>query len=110
MGTATCEQLIFRQGAKRPCGQVVGIRSWYDSAGTLHRACPNHVAGRLHRYPESNPPEPEWLHEDPAYHTDTGHLVSVHPSDCLRCQRDRMPEYADPITAGKGYHDWQAGR
>jgi hypothetical protein len=70
MGTATlapptCEQTILRQGVNRPCGQVVGLRSWYDSAGTLHRACVSHIAGRLHRYPESDPPEPEWLAPDP---------------------------------------------
>lgn len=64
-GAATCETLIFRLGVQRPCGQVVALSSWYDSSGTLHRACSQHVAGRLFRYPPADPPEPEWLEPDP---------------------------------------------
>ena len=56
-----CEYTIWYQGAERRCGRVTGTRVWYDDAGTLHAACGSHVAERLHRFPEADPPEPEWL-------------------------------------------------
>lgn len=65
-----CEQRLWREGRSRECAQRVGVRTWYDATGVIHSACPAHMAERLHRYPEADPPEPTWLHEDPEYADD----------------------------------------
>ena len=38
------------------CGQTVGLTRWQDTAGTVHAACPRHVAVRKHRFPEPEDP------------------------------------------------------
>lgn len=73
--TRHCEHTIRQEAGTygfRPvtCGHTVAVRVWYDERGTLHGACPDHIAARLHLYPESDPPEPVWLHEDPEYADD----------------------------------------
>jgi hypothetical protein len=74
------------------CTQVVGVRGYWavterwENTGHFVSYCalPGHEQNVRRRFAQVDSPEPRWLHED--------------------------PEYADPITAGKGYHDWQAGR
>jgi hypothetical protein len=65
-----CEYRLWRRGENRECMQRVGVRTWYDAAGTKHAACSRHIAERLNRFPEADPPEPKWLHEDPEYADD----------------------------------------
>ena len=74
-----CEHRLWREGRLRECARRVGVHVWYDARGDLHAACADHIAARLHRYPEADPPEPVWLHE--------------------------LPETADPVTAAKGYRE-----
>lgn len=81
---ATCEERIGERAGDfgmEPvlCSQVVGVRQWYDSEGALHAACALHSGSMVRRFPEADPPEPKWLHE--------------------------QPEYADPITAAKSWTD-----
>jgi len=64
-GITTCEHHLWKAGRTVNCGQIVGLRRWWDSAGMKHVACPRHIAGLKHRNPEADPPEPEWL--DPGY-------------------------------------------
>ncbi len=59
-----CEAKVWREGADRPCGQVVGLAHWTDTAGTDHAACIWHVRALESRYPIA---EPDWLHESKAY-------------------------------------------
>ena len=68
----TCEQRLWRSGAVRTCQRTVGVRRWWDAAGMQHAACASHIAERLHRCPEADPP---W------------------PGD--------LPEAADPVTVAK---------
>ena len=60
-----CEYRLWRDGRFRECTRRVGVRVWYDSRGDVHAACSSHIAERLHRYPECDPPEPAWLHDEP---------------------------------------------
>ena len=60
-----CEYRIWREGRLRECGRRVGVHVWYDSRGDLHSACGPHIAERLHRFPEADPPEPKWDIPDP---------------------------------------------
>jgi len=42
------------------CGQVVGVRRWFDTAGHEHAACVRHIAVIEYRYPER---PPQTIHE-----------------------------------------------
>lgn len=46
------------------CERRVGVKVWYDASGAIHAGCASHVAELVRRFPESDPPEPVWLHED----------------------------------------------
>ena len=63
-----------------PCGQVVGLRSFRDRAGTIRRHCSQeghrYEVERL--YGVADPVEPDW----------------------------ELPEGQDSITLAKGYAEW----
>ena len=55
-----CEYQLWRAGGVHVCRRTVGVRRWWDAAGFRHAACASHIAERLHRCPEADPPEPAW--------------------------------------------------
>ena len=60
MTPAHCEYQLWRNGGVHICRRTVGVRRWWDAAGFRHAACASHIAERLHRCPEADPPEPAW--------------------------------------------------
>lgn len=87
------------------CSQIVGVRQWYDSEGTLHAGCALHVRAMVSRFPEADPPEPRWLHEEcPPYcpskvggdHDHTPVVFTDHPADATV-----ETEYATYWTTGR---------
>lgn len=51
----SCNALVWSKAGDHVCGQQVGVRTWNDFTGALHRACPRHVGPMLRRYPEYLP-------------------------------------------------------
>jgi len=60
-----CERYVWVHGEDRLCGQVVALHRWYDSNGTEHAACTNHVAITQRLWPVSDPPMPADLPTEP---------------------------------------------
>jgi hypothetical protein len=66
----TCEYRLASSTAgpygpiHRTCGQVVGVRTWTDSAGIVHAACAQHESALRHRSPAITESELRALHGD----------------------------------------------
>ncbi len=74
------------------CKSTRGLRTWYDAQGTIHNGCAAHVADLVRRYPEADPPEPEWLEGDvqfPVFTIGSRWLTFVDAVDAAKWEQDR---------------------